>query len=273
MDFIANNGPLSLIATGPIESRLGVSVVFGRKHGKYSTEEWQARVDLAAAYRLTDHFGMSDLVYNHITCRVPGTHDQFLINEFGLGYNEITASNLVKIDIEGNIIDEGTHRINFPGYVIHSAVHAARHDVECVMHTHTVYGMAVSALEGGLVPLQQDAYQFYEKVAYHEFEGQAVDIEERERLVTDLGDKDAMILKNHGLLTVGRSVAETWVAMWQLERACQVQVIAQSTGQDIHQAPQVVMEKASKARSFRYQSVEWPWLLRVLDAKDSSYKK
>lgn len=246
---------------------------FGWRKNRYSDDEWEARVDLAAAYRLADHFGMTDLLYNHITCRVPGTEDEFLINEFGLGYEEIKASNLVKIDLKGNIIEEGVHRINFPGYVIHSAVHAARHEVLCVMHAHTTYGMAVSALEEGLVPLQQDTYQFHDRVAYHDFEGQAVELDERERLVTDLGDKDAMILKNHGLLTVGQSVAEAWVAMWQLERACQVQVIAQSTGQMLHQVSPQVMEKASRARSFRYESIEWPWLLRLLDAKDPSYKQ
>jgi ribulose-5-phosphate 4-epimerase/fuculose-1-phosphate aldolase len=238
----------------------------------YSSEEWQARVELAAAYRLTDHFNMTDLLYNHITCRVPGTEGQFLINEFGLGYNEITASNLVKIDIDGNVIEEGEHRINFPGYVIHSAVHAARPDVVSVMHAHTLYGMAVSALEDGLIPLQQETYQFYNRVAYHDFEGQAVHTDERERLVTDLGDKDAMILKNHGLLTVGGSVAEAWVAMWQLEKACQIQVVAQSTGQEVHRVPEPVMEKASSARFYRYEAIEWPWLLRTLDAKDPSYR-
>ena len=237
-----------------------------------SDEEWQARVDLAAAYRLTDYFGMTDLVYNHITSRVPGTQDQFLINEFGLGYDEITASNLVKIDIDGNILEEGEHRINIPGYVIHSAVHAAMHDVVTVMHTHTIYGMAVSALEDGFIPLQQDTYQFYNRVAYHEFEGLAFDTDERERLVTDLGDKDAMILKNHGLLTVGRSVAEAWTSMWQLERACQVQVLAQSTGREIHQAPEEAMEKTASIFDKRNGGIEWPWLLRKIDAKDPSYK-
>ena len=242
------------------------------KKRTYSDDEWRARVDLAAAYRLTDHFDMTDLLYNHITCRVPGTDDQFLINEFGLGYDEITASNLVKIDIEGNVVEDGDHRINFPGYVIHSAVHAARHDAVSVMHAHTLYGMAVSALEEGLIPLQQETYRFYNRVAYHDFEGQSVHTSERERLVTDLGDKDAMILKNHGLLTLGRSVAEAWVSMWQLEKACKVQVIAQSTGQVIHQVPPQVMEKASSARFHRYEAIEWPWLLRKLDAKDPSYR-
>ena len=222
-------------------------MTMGKAQG-YSDAEWQARVDLAAAYRLTDHFGMTTLIYNHITARVPGMEDQFLINEYGLGYEEVAASNLVKIDMVGNILEEGEHRINFTGYVIHSAIHGARHDVACVMHTHTPYGMAVSALEEGLLPLQQEAYQFHERVSYHEFEGVAVDVDERERLVTDLGGNNAMILRNHGLLTVGRSVAEAWVRMWQLELACKIQVLAQSTGQAIRQAPISSHREGSQVR-------------------------
>ena len=239
----------------------------------YSDAEWQARVDLAAAYRLTDHFGMTTLIYNHITARVPGADDQFLINEYGLGYEEIAASNLVKIDMDGNILDEGERRINVTGYVIHSAIHAARHDVTCVMHTHTPYGMAVSALERGLLPLQQEAYQFHDRLSYHEFEGVAVDIDERERLVTDLGDKNAMVLRNHGLLTVGRSVAEAWIRMWQLEQACKVQVLAQSTGQAIRQAPISAIERTAALFDREPVALEWACLLRTIDRKDSSYKK
>ena len=239
----------------------------------YSDAEWQARVDLAAAYHLTDHFGMTALIYNHITARVPGADDLFLINEYGLGYEEVTASNLVKIDMAGNILDGGERRINVTGYVIHSAIHAARHDVTCVMHTHTPYGMAVSALERGLLPLQQDAYQFHERLSYHEFEGVAVDIDERERLVTDLGDKNAMILRNHGLLTVGRSVAEAWVRMWQLEQACKVQVLAQSTGQAIRQAPISAIGRTAAFFDREPVALEWAWLLRTLNRKDPSYKK
>ena len=236
-----------------------------------SDAEWQARVELAAAYRLTDHFGMTTLIYNHITARVPGMEDQFLINEYGLGYEEVAASNLVKIDMDGNILEEGEHRINFTGYVIHSAIHGARHDVTCVMHTHTPYGMAVSALEEGLLPLQQEAYQFHERVSYHEFEGVAVDMDERERLVTDLGGNNAMVLRNHGLLTVGRSVAEAWVRMWQLELACKIQVLAQSTGQAIRQAPISAIEKAARFDGDS-ASLEWAWLLRTIDRKDPSYR-
>ncbi|MDE2968971.1 MAG: class II aldolase/adducin family protein [Chloroflexota bacterium] len=240
---------------------------------RYSEAEWKARVNLAAAYRLTDHFGMTTLVYNHITSRVPFTDDQFLINEFGLGYDEVTASNLVKIDVDGNVLEEGKRNINPAGFVIHSAIHAARHDVLCVMHTHTPYGMAVSALEEGLVPLQQEAYQFHERIAYHEFEGVAVDVDERERLVTDLGDKNALILRNHGLLTVGSSVGEAWVRMWLLELACKTQVLAQSTGQPLRQAPAEAMERTAAFFEGFQGRPEWAWLLRVLDRKDPSYKE
>ena len=242
------------------------------KGQEYSEAEWGARVELAAAYRLVDQFGMTSLIYNHITARVPGIEDHFLINEFGLGYEEVTASNLVKIDMEGNILEEGAHRINFTGYVIHSAIHAARRDVACVMHTHTPYGMAVSALEEGLLPLQQEAYQFHERVAYHEFEGVAVDVDELERLVTDLGGRNAMIMRNHGLLTVGRSVAEAWVRMWQLEEACKVQVLAQSTGQELRQAPSGAIEKAASYFDRASSDLEWAWLLRRLERTDPSYK-
>ena len=238
-----------------------------------SEAEWQVRVDLAAAYRLTHHFGMTALIYNHITARVPGADDQFLINEYGLGYEEVTASNLVKMDMAGNVLEDGERQINLTGYVIHSAVHAARCDVACVMHTHTPYGMVASTLEEGLLPLQQDAYQFHERVAYHEFEGVAEDVDERERLVTDLGDKNAMIMRNHGLLTVGRSVGEAWVRMWHLEQACKVQVLAQSTGQPIRQASISAIEKTSAWYDADTVELEWPWLLRTIDRTDPSYKE
>ncbi|MCY4625445.1 MAG: class II aldolase/adducin family protein [Chloroflexi bacterium] len=239
----------------------------------YSAGEWGARVELAAAYRLTHHFGMTTLIYNHITARAPDAEGQFLINEYGLGYDEVSASNLLKIDMDGNVLDEGKHRINYTGFVIHSAVHGARDDVSCVMHTHTPYGMAVSTLEEGLVPLQQEAYQFHDRVAYHEFEGVALDVEERERLVTDLGDKNAMILRNHGLLTVGSSVGEAWTRMWMLELACKVQVLAQSTGQAIRQAPVEAIEKTASLFDGANAALEWAWLLRRLDREDPGYKE
>ena len=235
--------------------------------------EWRARVDLAAAYRLTHHFGMTTLTYNHITARVPGTDDKFLINAFGLGYDEVTASNLVKLNLDGKVLGEGPRNVNFAGYVIHSAVHGARHDVHCVMHTHTPYGMAVSALEEGLVPIQQEAYKFHERLAYHEYEGIAFNVDERERLVTDLGDKDAMILRNHGLLTVGATVADAWQTMWQLERACQVQVLAQSTGQAVRQAPLAAIERTAGIFAANDGAAVWPWLLRTLDRTAPEYRE
>ena len=240
---------------------------------RFSPAEWRARVQLAAAYRLTDHFGMTSLIHNHITARVPDAEGQFLINEYGLGYDEVSASNLLKIDMDGNVLEEGKHRINYTGYVIHSAIHGAREDVSCVMHTHTPYGMAVSALEDGLVPVQLEAYQFHERVAYHEYEGVSLDVDERERLVTDLGDKNAMILRNHGLLTAGKTVRDTWMRMWWLELACKTQVLVQSTGQSIRQAPMAAIEKTAELMDGTYGALEWEWLLRVLDRKDASYKE
>ena len=243
------------------------------KAERYSAGEWGARVELAAAYRLTHHFGMTTMIYNHITARVPGAEEHFLINEYGIGYDEVSASNLLKLDMDGNVLEEGKHRINYTGFVIHSAVHGARDDVSCVMHTHTPYGMAVSTLEEGLVPLQQEAYQFHDRVAYHAFEGVALDVDERERLVTDLGDKNAMILRNHGLLTVGSSVGEAWTRMWMLELACKVQVLAQSTGQAVRQAPVSVMEKTAAVFDGDNTALEWAWLVRRLDREDPGYKE
>jgi len=173
-----------------------------------SEEEWQTRVDLAACYRLVHHYGMTDLVYTHLTARVPGPEHHFLINRYGLLFNEITASNLVKIDGEGQIVGGGDQSlINYAGFVIHSAVHKARHDVGCVMHTHTTAGMAVSALKSGLLPLTQTAMRFYGRIAYHDYEGPALDLDEQKRLVADLGAHDAMILRNHGLLVCAPTVA------------------------------------------------------------------
>jgi ribulose-5-phosphate 4-epimerase/fuculose-1-phosphate aldolase len=242
----------------------------------YSEAEWQTRVELAAAHRLTELFGYTYLVYNHITARVPGVDDQFLINRFGWRYGEITASSLLKIDLAGNVLGGSPiapHELNQPGYVIHSAVHGARHDVGCVMHTHTSGGTAVSALECGFIPLSQDGMVFYNRVAYHEFEGLASDVDERERLVTDLGDRNAMILRNHGLLTVGTTIGQTFVRMHNLERACALQIQVMSTGQPIHLPPPEVCEKtAQQLNGTEFPADEWPALIRWLDAQDTSYR-
>ena len=170
---------------------------------RVSDEEWQARVDLAAAYRLVAHYGWTHLINNHISLRVPGTQDQFLINPYGLLYEQITASNLVKIDVDGNILDETPYQVNRAGFVIHSAIHMARKDLHAVLHTHTVAGQAVSALDCGLLPLNQSAMRFYKRIGYHDFEGVANDLDERERIVRDLGEHKCLILKHHGLLTAG----------------------------------------------------------------------
>src|SRR5258708_2359165 len=200
-----------------------------------SEEEWQTRVDLAACYRLVHHYGMTDLVYTHLTARVPGPERHFLINRYGLLFNEVTASNLVKIDGEGKIVGGGDQsQVNYAGFVIHSAVHQARHDVGCVMHTHTTAGMAVSALKSGLLPLTQTAMRFYGRIAYHDYEGPALDLDEQKRLVADLGVHDALILRNHGLLVCAPTVAEAFTIMHSLSRTCPAQAAARACGGELN---------------------------------------
>ncbi len=217
----------------------------------WQTAEQQVREDLAAAYRLMAHFGMDDSIYTHISARVPGQTDQFFINPFGMLFKDITASSLVKIDSQGRIAEDSPYQVNPAGFTIHSAIHSARHDATCVVHSHTVAGVAVSSLKCGLQPSNQWALQFYNRVAYHEFEGIALNLEERERLVADLGTKArAMILRNHGLLTLGRTVAEAFILMLNLDRACKVQLAIQSSGQEIHPvSPEVCELTASQYES------------------------
>ncbi len=211
-----------------------------------SAEERQVREDLAAAYRLVALCGMDDSIYTHISARVPGTHDQFLINPYGWLFRDITASSLVKIDMEGRVLDQSLHDVNPAGFTIHSAVHAARHDATCVLHTHTVAGVAVSSLAEGLQPSNQWALQFYNRVAYHAFEGIALDLAERERLVADLGPTArSLILRNHGLVTLGRTVAEAFILMHNLDRACRVQLAIQASGQPVHPVPHDVAERTA----------------------------
>jgi ribulose-5-phosphate 4-epimerase/fuculose-1-phosphate aldolase len=197
-------------------------------------EEWQARVDLAACYRLVGLYEMSDMMANHISSRVPGEEGAFLINAYGMLYEEITASSLIKIDLEGNILDKPDfgdldYGINKAGYVLHSAIHRARHEVACVIHTHTWAGMAVAALDCGLLPISQTAMRFL-KVGYHEYEGVVLDAAEQESLVRDLGQGEALILRNHGLLTCGKTVGEAFNWMHRLELACRSQLAAMATG-------------------------------------------
>lgn len=202
---------------------------------RFSPEEWQIRCELAAAYRLAHNKGWTSLIFNHITARVPGPEEHFLINHFGLRYDEITASNLLKVDLDGNIIDgDGTEQVNLAGYVIHSAIHGAREDVVCALHTHGPASVAVSCLEEGFMFINQDSMQFSGKIAYHDFEGIAINEGERDRLVADLGTKSTLILRNHGALTVGRSVGEAFVMMWLLEHACKIQLSVMATGAKIN---------------------------------------
>ena len=189
------------------------------------------RVQLAAAYRLVDHFGWTELIYGHLTARVPGPEQHFLINPYGLNYDEINASNLVKIDCDGNIIGESDHPVNTAGFIIHSAVHMANlGEHKCVMHTHTRAGMAVAALKDDLAPISMNATSFYNRLSYHDFEGPSFDLDERERLLAHLGENKAMMLRNHGLLTTGRTVPEAFLRLYRLERACQVQLTAAACG-------------------------------------------
>ena len=248
---------------------------------RVSPAEWEARVQLAAAYRLTEMYGMTEMTANHISCRVPGADGQFLINPYGMLYEEVTASSLLKIDLDGNILLNATEfGVNRAGFVIHSAIHAARHDVDCVAHTHTPAGMAVSAMECGLLPIAQTTMRFLH-VAYHDFEGIADDEGERERLVADLGSNDAMILRNHGLLVCGRSVGEAFNLLWRMERSCQTQVMALSCNTKLVFPPAEVAEKTYEKMSSRRERKPgeikvvsaWPALLRKLDKVDPSYKE
>lgn len=242
----------------------------------YSDAEWRTRVDLAACYRLADHFGFSDVVWGHITAKVPGT-ENFLINRFGLRCDEVTASNLVSVDPDGNVVDRGTAKtdedINVTGFVIHSAVHAARNDVLCVMHSHSNAGIAVSALKDGLIPMTIDAMAFYQRVAYHEFEGLSTDIAERERMALNLGALNVMILRNHGLLTCGESVGQAFMRMYYLERACNVQMQVLASGKATQlPAPEICERAAQQSTEFPPGKYEWPALKRLIDNTYPDYR-
>ena len=245
-----------------------------------SEAEWRARIDLAACYRLAAFYEMSDMGANHISARVPGEPGAFLINAYGMMYEEITASSLMKIDHDGKILakpDFGdlNYGINVAGFVIHSAIHQARHDIDCVMHTHTWAGMAIAMLKCGLLPLTQTAMRFL-KIGYHDYKGVVLDLSEQQSLVRDLGENNALILRNHGLLTVGRTIPEAFNAMHRLELSCKSQLAAMACGTELNPVPQDVLEKTylnyqpQTRRPFGV--LEWPALLRKLDRLDPSYK-
>jgi ribulose-5-phosphate 4-epimerase/fuculose-1-phosphate aldolase len=243
---------------------------------RMSTEEWQTRLDLAACYRLVDLFGWSDLVNTRITARVPGQHDQFLINPYGLLFDEITASSLVKIDAEGNKVDPSESDINSGGFAIPSTIHMARPEVACVLHTHSIAGCAVSMQRDGLLPLNQHALQIIGDIAYHDYEGAGRSAEERARLLADLNDRHILVLRNHGLLIVGRSIAGAFIATYRMERACAMQLAFQQSGAAFHPITDEVVSAASnRPTGGRNEPAkfEWPALLRKLDRIDQSYKQ
>lgn len=240
-----------------------------------SADEWQTRVDLAACYRLAAHYRMSDQIYTHISARIPGT-ETFLLNPYGTLYDEVRASWLVRVNLQGDILHDPTGLgINRAGFVIHSAIHGARADAGCVMHTHTRAGIAVAAQAHGLLPLSQHAMRFHDALAYHDYEGIALDLAERERLVADLGPHHAMILRNHGLLTVGRTVREAFERMYFLELACQIQIDALAGGTKPHLPDDAIARKV--AAQFEnpgrtpVADRDWPALLRLLARHHADY--
>jgi ribulose-5-phosphate 4-epimerase/fuculose-1-phosphate aldolase len=241
-----------------------------------SAEEWAVRVDLAACYRLVAHYGWDDLVFTHITARVPGPEHHFLINAYGMTFDEITASSLVKIDLAGNKVLPSPYEINPAGFTIHSAIHAAREDAQCVIHLHTDAGVAVSAQRDGLLPISQTALFPLSSLGYHDYEGVALRDDEKPRLVADLGDKSVMILRNHGTLAVGPTVAGAFLQMFVLERACRMQILAQSGGVPLIQVPAAILagvkEMADKATRGLGGHIAWPGLLRKLDRLDPSFR-
>jgi ribulose-5-phosphate 4-epimerase/fuculose-1-phosphate aldolase len=209
---------------------------------RFSAEEWKARQELACAYRVFDHFGWHGLIFNHITLRVPGTKSHFLINPYGLMYREVNASNLVKIDVDGNILGESDYPVNRAGFVIHSALHMARPDAHAIMHTHTTEGVAVGAQEQGLLPLSMGAIGMQGHIAYHEYEGISLDTDERDRLIKDLGDKNILILRNHGVLTCGATIADAFMRMRGLQAACEIQVATIAGGAKLHMPDKSTLE-------------------------------
>lgn len=254
-------------------------VRYGETPQGCSREEWQTRVELAAIYRLVHHYGWTSQVYNHITARIPGT-EHLLINAFGLSYDEIRASNLVKIDANGNKLDDSPFPVNAAGYTIHSAIHSARKDLQCVLHTHSPNAVSLSAIEGGFIPINQEGCQFHGRVGYHEYEGIALDLDERKRLIDDLGPENhTLVLYNHGVIVCGPSVTWAWVRLYHFETCAGIQLRAMATGQPLKRLPEEVMLKtrhqfeggdAQAGAAVRHP--EWPAALRMLDRIDPSWR-
>jgi ribulose-5-phosphate 4-epimerase/fuculose-1-phosphate aldolase len=263
------------INRGMSETKPLDSVEIPSLEGKVSDEEWAIRVDLAAAYRMVAHYGWDDLIFTHLSARIPGPEHHFLLNPYQLMFEEVTASSLVKVDVDGNPVEPTPFITNPAGFTIQSALHMAREDAQAVMHLHTPAGQAVAAHSDGLLPLTQTAMLVRGDVAFHDYEGVAVDLDERERLVADLGEKNAMILRNHGTLTVGRNVGECFVRLYFLERACQAQVMALSAGDAINNppqgAPEITAQQGQVGVSLAANLLAWPALKRKAYRLDPSF--
>lgn len=247
--------------------------------GQVSPEEWQRRVDLAAAFRLVAHHGWDDLIFTHMSVRIPGPEHHFLINPYNLMFEEMTASSLVKIDVEGKAVDPTPNMVNPAGFTIHSALHMARPDAQAVIHLHTPHGQAVSAMRDGLLPLTQTAMLVHHDIAFHEYEGIATDLEERDRLVADMGAKNILMLRNHGTLAVGSSIAIAFLRIYFLERACEAQVQMLSAGREnLHMPPAGVADKVRQQSTgpmadMAAERLAWPALLRKLDRMDPGFRR
>jgi ribulose-5-phosphate 4-epimerase/fuculose-1-phosphate aldolase len=243
----------------------------------YVEAEWSLRTQLAAAYRIAHHLGWGELIYTHISARVPGPQHHFLINPYGLRFDEVTASSLVKINAEGEPVGNQQHSANKAGFVIHSAIHMAREDAQCVWHMHTLAGMAVSAQDEGLLPVHMYSHNFWNRASYHEFEGPSMRLDERARLVQSFGSENqALILRNHGLLTVGRTIPEAFIRFWRLNRACEIQLAAQSAKLRIP-TPEVCEASYAMGEEFLTDQaelgvLEFKALVRIIEGKDASYK-
>ena len=252
------------------------SVEIPSLQGKVSEEEWKIRVDLAAAYRLVAHYGWDDLIFTHLSARIPGPEHHFLLNPYNLMFEEVTASSLVKVDMNGLPVEPTPFITNPAGFTIHSAIHMAREDAQAVIHLHTPHGQAVSAHGEGLLPLTQTAMLIRDEVAYHDYEGVAVDLDERERIIADLGEKCAMLLRNHGTLAVGETVGEAFIRIYFLERACQAQILALSAGEGNlnnppQGAPEVTAQQGKMGLKMAARALAWPALLRKAQRLDASF--
>jgi ribulose-5-phosphate 4-epimerase/fuculose-1-phosphate aldolase len=252
---------------------------YANRPAHMSETEWKARVDLAACYRMVARLGMDDLIYNHISMRVPGHEDQFLLNPYGFLFEEITASSLVRIDTDGNKLDDTPYTVNKAAFVIHGAVHKTSHDAACVLHTHSDASTAISCQKDGLLPLSQFAMRFYQRQAFHGYEGVAIDLEEQERIIRHLGDNRVMLMRNHGILTVGRTPGEAFMLLYYFERASRIQLDLQASGAELVVPPHEVCEKAarqfweSKGDILIAGEREWPAFLRQLDREGSDYRQ